>query len=36
MVEESSVGILCEFAEVLEREVVVLEEILLGMNFRSF
>ena len=36
MVEESGVGVRREIVGILEREVVVLEEKLLGMNSRSF
>ena len=36
VVEESDVGVRREIVGILEREVVVLEEILLGMNSRSF
>ena len=36
MVEESGVGVRRDIVGILEREVVVLEEILLGMNSRSF
>ena len=36
MIEESGVGVRRDIVGILEREVVVLEEILLGMKSRSF
>ena len=36
MVEESGVGVRRDIVGILERKVVVLEEILFGMNSRSF